>query len=318
MFKINRLSFLFTFLVLGFLAQSCHTKTSSRASTSFEPIPNEKSLLWEVSGNGLKKTSYIYGTIHLIPKADFFITKKTLAALQQAEKVTFEINMKDMNNPLALFGILSKTMMPNGKRLREFISEEDYTLVKAKCDSLGLPLSMMERVKPIFISIMLDSGGESMQTMGKKESKTTGYEMEFQKIAEKQKKEFGGLETIEFQMGIFDSIPLVVQAEMLVKSVKKTSENGNELAELIKIYKTQDIDAMSRLALSGEESGSEPEMQNFERIILSKRNRAWIPKMMKQMNEKSTFFAVGAAHLGGNEGVLNLLRQRGYTVLPLK
>jgi uncharacterized protein len=316
MLKIKKIAYAIAALTLLFLG-ACKTKAPHQTATTPTGTPektdNVKSLLWEISGKDLKKPSYLYGTIHIIPKQDFFMTDATLKAFETSQKVTFEINMKEMNNPMALMGIMGKAMMPNGKKLKDLIKEDDYKLVQRKFDTLGLPLKMLERIKPMFLSVMMGTDGEKMSMEDNAANKSTSYEMEFMKMGEKQKKDFDGLETIEFQMGIFDSIPYEVQAEMLVKTIKNGNSGNNELKKMITMYKNQDIEAMSRMIGSGEES----DLVGYEKMLVVNRNRNWIPLMAKSMRDKSTFFAVGAGHLGGTLGVVNLLRKEGYKLKPL-
>jgi uncharacterized protein len=319
MFKINRLNLLFALLVV-FFQVSCKTKaqqTTPSVSSTVNTIEDKKSLLWEITGKDLKKPSYLYGTIHLIPKSDFFLTDATKKVFDASQKVTFEINMKEMNNPMAMLGMMTKAMMPNGKKLKDFLSADDYGLVKRKFDSLGLPLQMLERIKPMFLSVMVGNDGEKMSLDGSsnENTKSTSYEMEFLQMGEKQKKEFAGLETVEFQMGIFDSIPYQVQAEMLVKTIKGDGGDSNaEFNKMVEMYKSQDIEAMSKMLGSSDET----DLAKYEGMLITTRNRNWIPIMKKMMLEKTTFFAVGAGHLGGEKGVVNLLRQEGYKLKPLK
>jgi uncharacterized protein len=304
---VKRLStILSTLLVLlGFTVQA-QTKDTPSVSTP------QNALLWEITGKGLTKPSYIYGTIHLIPKSDFFLTDATKKALNESQKVMFEINMKDMQNPMLILSIMSKAMMPRGQKLRDLISKEDYALVKTRFEEIGLPLPMLESIKPMFLSAMVEGGGNPMDTSGKEA--TTAYEMEIMKIADKDKKEMGGLETMEFQMGIFDSIPLKTQAEMLVKSIKSVNNGDSEFKAMVDMYKSQDIESMAGTMKGGEEN----ELSKYEGILLTSRNKNWIPLIVKNSAGKSTFYAVGAGHLGGEMGVVNLLRKEGFTLRPLK
>ncbi len=305
---IKRLATFFsTLLVLvGFTVQAQTKETTPSVSTP------QNALLWEISGKGLTKPSYLYGTIHMIPKADFFLTDATKKALGESQKVMFEINMKDMQNPMLLFSIMSKAMMPRGQKLRDLISKDDYELVKKRFEEIGLPLPMLESIKPMFLSAMVDGGDNPMDTTAK--SATTAYELEIMKLAEKDKKEMGGLETMEFQMGIFDSIPFKTQAEMLVKSIKSVNKGDSEFKSMVEMYKSQDIEAMAGTMKASDEN----ELSKYEGILLSSRNKNWIPLIAKNSAGKSTFYAVGAGHLGGEMGVVNLLRKEGFTLKPLK
>ena len=318
MLKIKNL--ILFFFVLVFVANSnVVAQIAETVKTTPSVSDTTKSLLWEITGKDLTKPSYLYGTIHMIPKQDFFLTDETKKAIAASQKVTFEINMKDMSNPMALMGVMMKAMMPNGMRLRDLVTTEDYALVKNRFDSIGMPLAMLERVKPMFLSAMVDGGG-GMNPMDSSEEakanqKTVSYEFEIMNIAEKQKKDFGGLETMAFQMGIFDSIPYKVQAEMLVKAIKGGAKEGNsEFAKMVEMYKSQDIESMSQI-MSGDDTEG---LGQYESMLITSRNLNWIPLMAKSMKDKQTFFAVGAGHLGGKKGVVNLLRKEGYTVKPLK
>lgn len=320
MLKFRNLNILFATLLVIFLS-ACKTKaqqngTAVKAATVAQ-IEDKNSLLWEISGKNLKKPSYLYGTIHLIPKNDFFLSDATKKVFDASQKVTFEINMKEMNNPMAMISIFTKALMPNGKTLKDLLNAEDYGLVQRKFDSIGMPLKMLERIKPMFLSVMLGTDGEKITAEGggiSESSKSTSYEMEFLQMGEKQKKEFGGLETVEFQMGIFDSIPYKVQAEMLVKTIKNGNSGSDDLGKMVEMYKKQDIEAMSKMLQSDDQN----ELAGYENMLINSRNSNWIPLMAKAMSEKITFFAVGAGHLGGENGVVNLLKKEGYTVKPLK
>ncbi|MBL7815510.1 MAG: TraB/GumN family protein [Saprospiraceae bacterium] len=301
-----------------------YSLTAQQAESTATSIPSvsadKKALLWEITGKDLSKPSYLYGTIHMIPKKDFFLSDAAKKAIDSCKRVTFEINMKDMNNPMALVGVFMKAMMNDGSRLKDLVSKEDYKLVKNHFDSLGLPMAMLERVKPMFLSVMVDGGGAQMNPFDTTatESANVSYEFEIMRIAEKQKKEFAGLETMEFQMSIFDSIPYKAQAEMLVKSVKSGGKGGdNEFAKMVEMYKEQDIEAMAKMLNPSDSSDTEG-LGQYETMLVTTRNLNWIPLMGKSMAKRSTFFAVGAGHLGGEKGVVNLLRKEGYTLRPLK
>lgn len=280
--------------------------------------PVAKSVLWEISGKDIK-TSYLFGTIHLIPKDDFLLDDPTKKSFDAAEQVVFEIDMKALENPMALMGMMGKMMMSGDTTIKDLISDADYKLLKVRMDSLGIPLEMMQSIKPMFLSTMLDGAGAGfggMDDANSESAKTTGFEIEFNKMAKSKNKSTSGLETVDFQMSLFDSIPLKVQADMLVASLKTKNSGKGEFQEMVKLYLDRDIEKMSGM-LSSDKS-SDNSMAPYEAMMLNNRNANWISKMEKLMRDKSNFFAVGAAHLGGVKGVLNLLKLKGYTVKPLQ
>lgn len=274
-------------------------------------VPTDKALVWKVSGNGLKKPSYVYGTIHIIPKKDFTLPETVRQALEKTSRVAFEIDMKEMMSFRTQLNFMTKAFMAGGKTLRDLLTPEDYAFVHGKLADKGLPGSMLERMKPMFLSMLFSSEEGS----GLNSEKMTSVEMEVYQVARKKQLPSAGLETVGYQMAIFDSIPYDVQANMLVRSLRSdesadASEDGeSELDKMVKLYLEQDINAMQS-TLSDESFG----IKNYEEILLKKRNRNWIPAMGRMMRDQPTLFAVGAGHLGGTEGVVALLRKEGYRV----
>lgn len=267
----------------------------------------EKSLLWEVSGKGLSAPSYVYGTIHLIPRKDFFITEASQKALEASEKVIFEIDLEKMADPSAMLPMIMQAFMKKDSTLRDLLAPEDYQLIKRHFQELGLPMFLLDRIKPMFLSAL------DPQTMsGAQGEEVTSYEMEFMSIARKSGKPIEGLETAAFQMSMFDSIPYRVQAKMLLETIRssspETKEKSGPFDQMVELYKKQDIEALRQL-MQGDQ-----EIMAYEQLLLINRNRNWVPTMTKMMQAESCFFAVGAGHLGGPDGVLQLLRQEGYTV----
>jgi uncharacterized protein YbaP (TraB family) len=272
-------------------------------------VPTEKSLVWQISGNGLKKPSYLYGTIHLIPKSDFNFPPAAREALDNVRRVTFEIDMKEMLNFRTQIGLMTKALMPGGKTLKDLLPAEDYTFVKEKMSEKGLPGGMFERMKPLFLSTLFSSDDEGGLTGN---SQMTSVEMELYRMARNRKLASAGLETAAYQMAIFDSIPYEAQAKMLVETLRgtDTSESGeDELSKMLKLYREQDIEGMQAM-FDNPQYG----MSNYGDILLKNRNRNWIPAMGRMMRETPTLFAVGAGHLGGESGVVALLRKEGYRV----
>ncbi len=274
---------------------------------NFKPLA--KALLWKISGNGLGKVSFLYGTIHMIDKASFFMDKETEDAIAESQEIVFEIDLEEEMNPMAMLSLMPKMMMKD-KTLKDLMSAEDYKLVKAKLADTGLPSFLLEKMKPMFVSVMLENppGGSSEEG-----DEMVSYEMHIMDLAKAQKKPMDGLETAMYQMSMFDSIPLETQAQMLVSSIRDTTDT-NSADGLASIYLDRDINKMVDMMGEMEEKGDD----SFTEFLLKGRNRNWIPVMEGKMKKGTTFFAVGAGHLGASFGVINLLRLAGYTVEPIK
>ncbi|MCH2081594.1 MAG: TraB/GumN family protein [Saprospiraceae bacterium] len=295
--------FLVGSLLMGFRSTS---QTIGKKETTPEI---ENSLLWEIEGKGLDKTSYLFGTIHMIGKEDFVLTAPTQKAFDDSERVAFEIDLEEMMDVSAMMPLMMKAFMANDTTLSDLLTEEQYTKVDKHFQKLGIPLMFLERLKPMFLSMM---ASEDLTT-GQATGDIVSYEMKLMERANSQSKEIDGLETAEFQMSMFDSIPYKIQAQMLMDALEGTGDgNSADFDLMVDLYKKQDIAAMQQLM---EGDGT---LAQYEDLLLVQRNKNWIPIMADMMAKNSIFFAVGAGHLGGQMGVVNLLRQAGYIVKPIK
>ena len=259
----------------------------------------QNALLWKVSGNGLTKPSYVYGTIHVICPKDYFMTDSTKAAFQKAEQVYMEL---DMDDPSMMANMTKTMLLTNGKTMKDYLKPEDYLLLSDYFkQKMGMSLDQMAGMKPFTLMSMLYMTLLSCQPQS--------YELIFTQMATNAKKELLGLETVEFQMGVFDQIPYEKQAELLADMVRKKEDSSKEFGDMVALYKKQDLAGLLKLM-----DNSEWDFNGYEDILLANRNASWIPLMENAMQEKATFFAVGAGHLGGSKGVLELLAKKGYTV----
>lgn len=269
--------------------------------------PTEKSLLWEISGAGLAVPSYLYGTIHLIGEDDFFLTDATQEALQASKQVAFEIDLEDMMNFSSMMPLMMKAFMRGDTTLADLLAPEEYREIKQHFESMGLPFMFLNRLKPMFLSSLDPQGG------GQGSEGFVSYEMELMGLAQQLRKPIEGLETAAYQMSMFDSIPYQVQARMLLESIRSGGgeDTDGQFDQMVTLYKNQDIAGMQTMMEAGDE------LSGYEDLLLGNRNRNWIPVMGKMMTQNATFFAVGAGHLGGEQGVIALLRKAGYTLKPL-
>ena len=262
----------------------------------------EKSLLWEISGKGLTKPSYLYGTIHVICPADMIMTEKMQAKLKSTEQLSLEI---DMDDPNMMFTMLRVVPMKDGTTLKTLLSEEEYqTLSSYFRQNLNMDLAMVQTWKPIMLTSLLYAKVADCTPQS--------YEATFMKMAKEQGKEIIGVETIEDQLAVFDKIPYKKQAEILMQSITDMDKGKKEFAQMIAAYKQQDLDGFEKIFKESSQG-----LDDFADVLLVQRNKNWIPVIEREAKEKPTFFAVGAGHLGGEQGVIQLLRQQGYTVKPV-
>ncbi|GAB4411286.1 MAG: TraB/GumN family protein [Bacteroidia bacterium] len=266
-------------------------------------VPTEAALLWEISGQGLKAPSHLFGTIHIIPKDSFFLPPATLRHLDAAARLVLELPMDlDLSTMLASARAM---MLPGKQEIGVLLDTADYAYLRSfMADSMPAKVPMYERMKPLMTT-------QQIATTYCIDGKTESYELYFTRRAQKQKKPVSGLETFEEQLAMLDAIPLEEQAEGLMKTVRNMPEVCGGLRELVQVYRQQDLDALVAMTTEDED------MAGHMTILLDDRNQRWIAQIEELMRREQVFIAVGAGHLGGEAGVIALLRARGYTLTPL-
>ncbi|MEM9928659.1 MAG: TraB/GumN family protein, partial [Bacteroidota bacterium] len=247
------------------------TITAPAASPKFAPSANDTSLLWRISGPGVTNESYLFGTIHIIPADDYFLPNGLVSSLNDADEVIFEIDPRDMSDPSMLMSLMTRINMRGDTSLEDLLTEEEYATVESYFSKTGLPFFLLKRMKPLFLSAMVGQDMSLLQGGGDlSASSSKSYEFELTAMAEKADKAIGGLETMEFQLGLFDSIPYGAQAKMLHKAVLADSDGDqadgeNEMEKVVKLYKRKAIAEMAE-SFSDEETG----VARFEELLLTK------------------------------------------------
>lgn len=264
-------------------------------------------LLWKVTGKDLVNPSYLYGTIHMICSDDAALSANFQKAIRDCEEVYFEV---DLDNLFEIMGAMNQMKMKGDTTLKDLLNETDYSKVKEYFESKGslLPFSMLETFKPMLAASTLEQGSMPCE-------KTTMMEQVIMQEAKSSGKKVQGLETMKYQAGILDSIPYSYQARQLVDYISQAghSEEDEQLKAMFEAYREQDLKKLETLMLV-----SDPGMAKFTDILLFHRNRNWVEKLKPLMKEKSLVIAVGAGHLPGEKGVIELLRKEGYKVEPVE
>ncbi len=264
-------------------------------------IQAQNSLLWKISGNGLEKPSYLYGTIHLICESDMIRIADLNELVNKTEQVALEI---DLDDPTLIQKMQMGSMNPGMKNISTELTEDQKTLIDNYLKkNIGSGLDQLGIMKPWVISVMISTHGVIDCP------EKSGYEAKLIEFAQAGKKEIIGLESIESQLGLFEQFSKEEQINMMVEAVKEKAKYDDMLRKMLEQYKEQNVNELHDLVMN-----SSPEMHKYADLLLNNRNKDWVEKMPAIMKEKSTLFAVGAGHLGGDQGVITLLKKAGYTV----
>ena len=272
-----------------------------------KPASNDNTLLWKISGNGLEKPSYLFGTIHMLCSDQAYLSESLKTAIRNCDQVYLEV---DMDNLFEMLGLLKSMKMNGDTTLADLLSQEDYDLVKdyfEKNSSL-LPFSMLETYKPMLAASTLLEASVNCES-------AVAMEQLIMEEAKEQKKTINGLETMAYQMSIFDSIPYGVQAKQLTAYIKKLEsgeDDNSEYDAMVDAYKNQDLGKIEKITVS-----SEMGMADYSDLLLYNRNRNWVKKLKGILPGKSLVIAVGAGHLAGKNGLIDLLRKAGYRLTPI-
>ena len=281
-------------------------------------------LLYKISGNDLEKPSYIIGTHHLANVGFVEKINGVKEALTETEQVYGELKWDVMANPDSLKAMQERMMLPEGQTLKTILTPEQYKRLDAFMTAkMGAGMSnpmveaQMGKLTPMALVTQFQVLLFLMNHMGEFDPSST-FDQYFQAQAQKNNLPCGGLETMSFQAQVlYGSTPMERQVEQLMCLIDNEQFNVQMLEEMTKAFYAQDLDALKKAmdVKLGTSCDSKPEE---EAALIDNRNADWLTKMPAIMKQAPTFFAVGAGHLPGEKGVLQLLRNAGYTVEGVK
>ncbi len=260
----------------------------------------QDTFLWKVSGNGLTKDSYVFGTLHMACGQDFKIENKVNEALKTSDRIAFEI---DAENPETL-----KAMQANMGPVPGFfdgLAPEKKKVIDSVLMTRNLNSAILDKVGPaMLLSILSIQGFECANPTDFKM-----MELELKKLEGAAGKPVDELETVEFQINMMNEF---FKAEDLYNYVLQIDSVKSQTKHLVQAYFGQKPAALEEWL--AKTSTMTPEK---EAMMLTNRNKEWMTKMPDMMKNNSMFFAVGAAHLMGKNGILQLLKDKGYTLTPI-
>ena len=257
-----------------------------------------QSLLWKITGNDLKEASYIYGTIHIKDKRVFIFNDSVSAAFEKCKAVALEVDLSTEN----LILLSQKMILPGEQTLKDLFTNKEYELIKTVVEDVsGLDIGLFDRLKPItLLSLVMN-----FQFANDVDVSVDEY---FYTKAKELDKEVIGIETIEEQLGIMDSIPY----EYIIDYFSNIDKAQEEIENIISLYQSAQLEELLEMMQK------DKSMVMISKNLLTDRNIRMAERIQPMINGQSTFIAVGAGHLPGKEGIINLLSGLGYIVEPVK
>jgi uncharacterized protein YbaP (TraB family) len=261
-----------------------------------------QALLWEISGNGLSETSYLFGSIHIQDKRVFQLDSAVWNRFEKASNFALEFDFESVNQ----HEIAMRMMM--SESYSELLSEEDYQSLKIIIEECTeIPFFAIQRMKPFFVLTLIS---QSVLTA----DEDFPLDLYFLKKARDAKKTILELESFNEQMNIIDNIPFDEQLEGLLKLIHEPNPKAHlqtEAEKIITTYLSRDDTKLYQLILESDES------ETFMKHFLIERNHNMFKKIQTFIQQGSTFIVVGAGHLASDEGLVSLLKNEGYTLTPV-
>lgn len=267
---------------------------------TFGGFAQGNSMLWKISGNGLKHDSYLFGTIHMLCPDDFEIKQKCLDALNASQKVVFEIDLSKSENLQTIQAFAAPDLDFIKKFTESEVKSMDSILVAQQ-----LSMKLLDYVSPVTMISLFSLKGFNCPDPTKLKS----YETELATIAKEKAKPIGELETLDFQFNLMKEL---VTPKLFMESVFQLDKYPALTAKMVAAYKSENLTELTELI-------QDPAWMTAEQRekLLNDRNINWTTIIPNLIRDEACFIAVGAGHLSGDKGVIALLKEKGYRVTAI-
>ncbi len=277
------------------------------AATTGRTEAQTRNFIWKASRG--QAVIYLVGSVHLLSKDYYPLSPALDTAFKECDLLVEELHFGQMAEVESQMTILMRGMLPSGQTLDKVVSPATFALVNERVKALGMPIEPLTRFKPWALALTLL--GLEWQSAGF--DAALGLDKHFYDQAVAANKEIQGLETIDFQISRFDDLTMEEQDRMLASTLRELETEKAAVTTLANAWKAGDAPTVERIVL--QELRKEPRM--YQRLLVE-RNKDWMPKIEALFARKGrTFVVVGAAHLVGTDGLLAMLRAKGYSVEQL-
>jgi uncharacterized protein YbaP (TraB family) len=283
--------------VLAVAVAGAHVQTAPLAGT-------ERSFVWKVSN--ASGTVYLAGSVHLLTADYYPLSAAFLNAFAASDLLVEELDMADMLSTESQMRMLSAGMLPAGQTLERVVSPDTFQRVSKKLADLGIPPGPFQQFKPWLLALTL----QALEWQKAGFDADLGVDKHLFDMASKANKPVRGLETLAFQISRFDGMPPDMQDRMLAETLRELESTKSSFKKIADAWKTGDLQSIEHIVL--QDLKSDPMM--YERMLVE-RNRMWLPQIEALFaRPRPALVVVGAAHLVGRDGLLQLLKAKGYTV----
>ncbi|MCS4306883.1 uncharacterized protein YbaP (TraB family) [Rheinheimera pacifica] len=272
------------------------------------PAVQAETSVWQVTKG--EQRLYIAGTVHLLPPEQFPLPQEFSQAYSQADTLVFETDVRELETAKGMQLLMQHAMYSDGRSLSQVLSADTYQQLRQYAKTQGVDLAPLNQFKPDFVLLTL------MQVALQKAGMAgEGVDMHFLKQAVADNKPMLFLETVEQQLAMLLNISAENEDAFVTQNLQQLSELEVELTKIIAAWRSGDTDTMAELAMAFTDT---PEGKLFYDALLVQRNKNWLPQLEQMLaTPEVELVLVGALHLAGEANVLQLLREKGYSITQL-
>lgn len=270
------------------------------------PAAAEKKSLWKIQSKN--NVVYLLGSIHYLKPQAYPLDPVLEDAFKNSKKLVLEIQLESLDRGGQQV-MLMKGLFTDGRTLKSVVAEETYKLAESELNKLGLEINVFNQFKPWFVALAVTA--LKLERLGFDPSH--GIDRYFYQKAKKESKEILGLETVEYQMDLFDGMEAPTQELLLLSTLKDLASMEQSVDAVVHAWAAGDLNALDSTLLQSLRAHP----QVYQRLIVD-RNRAWIPKIESYLTEREKYLVVvGAGHLAGKDGIIEVMKRKGYSVEQL-
>jgi uncharacterized protein len=274
------------------------------ASSAVYTAAAPRDFLWKISGK--QNVVYLVGSVHMLTKDAYPLNPALDSAFKESDLLVEELDLGEMSSPDTQFAMISRGMLPTGQSLDKVLSPETYALVTKHLAGLGMPIEPVKQLKPWMLALTFDL----LEWQKAGFDPNLGLDKHFYDQAHAEGKEVRGFETADFQLSLFDGMTMEQQDHNLADTLKGLDTEIANVNKMAAAWKAGDAAEIERIIMP--DLKQDPVM--YKRLLVD-RNKSWMPQLEALFSRRGhAFIVVGAAHLVGPDGLLALLKAKGYAV----
>lgn len=262
-----------------------------------------RGFVWSVQRDG--RTSWLVGSLHVLTKDAYPLPGSMDKAFEQARTLMEETDVNELSSPDMVGIVATKGLFTNGQTLESVLSRDAYAQLAQRVTTTGLPIEMVKMMRPWMVELTLS--GLELQRAGF--DPELGIDVHYRRKAAQNGMALNMLETAAEQIDYLAGLPLDVQVSQLQQTLTEGDAELREVREIAAAWRAGDTAAIERLLLKGMK-----ESPAYYQSLVVDRNRRWIPRIESCLSTGSCFIVVGAAHMVGSDGLIAMLKQKGYTI----